>query len=434
MMGTTVVSEEFKMTELGPLPVEWRVITLGDVAKVTSGGSAPQGKEFFNGQNPFVRVQHLELESDTIRKWDLITDEAVDKYSLKLYPKGTIVFPKSGASIYLEKRAILPVDSYIVSHLCAVISESPMVDQNFLFYYLRFLSFAEGKAEGYPTLNLTEIKKKGIACPPLPEQKKIAAVLSAVQEAKEKTEAVIKATRELKKSLMKHLFTYGPVPLQEAGNVPLKETEIGLVPEGWEVVRLGDLIEGTQYGISLRGTKQGRYPILRMNNLIDGQVDTSDLQYVDLDESTFGKFKLNRGDILFNRTNSHELVGKTALFDSDRNFVFASYLIRVVPETSRLLPQYLNYYLNWDKTQIRLKMLASRGVSQSNINATKLQNFQIPQPPIAVQQNIADILSAADRDIQVVENKKNALEELFRTLLDNLMTGKIRVNRLEVKV
>nr|QNO46159.1 type-1 restriction enzyme MjaXIP specificity protein [Methanosarcinales archaeon ANME-2c ERB4] len=257
-------------------------------------------------------------------------------------------------------------------------------------------------------------------------------MLSAVQDAKEKTGAVIAAAKSLKKSLMRHLFTYGPVPAGAAESVPLAETEIGLVPEGWEVVRLGEVTGGTQYGLSLRGNQQGRYPILRMSNLIDGRVKTSDLQYVDLDEDGFTKFRLNEGDILFNRTNSFELVGKTALFCLCDDFVFASYLIRVVPDTASLVPEYLNYYLNWDTSQIRLKTLASRGVSQSNINATKLRGFSIPRPPLPIQQKIADILSTIDKKIESEENKNKAIDELFKSLLHNLMTAKIRVNHLEM--
>lgn len=183
----------------------------------------------------------------------------------------------------------------------------------------------------------------------------------------------------------------------------------------------------------MRGNQEGMYPILRMNNLIDGRVDTLDLQYVDLDVVNFKKFLLNKGDVLFNRTNSHDLVGKTSLFELEDDFVFASYLIRVVPDILQLVPEYLNYYLNWDTTQRRLKMLASRGVSQSNINATKLRGFAIPSPSSLVQQKIASILSAVDEKIEKEENDKKALEELFKTLLHELMTAKLRVNHPEVK-
>jgi restriction endonuclease S subunit len=102
--------QEYKETELGPLPKEWEVVKLGDVAKISSGQSAPQGTKYFGGNNPFVRVQHIDINSNSIKNWDSITDEAVRKFKLKLFHKGTIVFPKSGASVYLEKRAILPIN------------------------------------------------------------------------------------------------------------------------------------------------------------------------------------------------------------------------------------------------------------------------------------------------------------------------------------
>ncbi|MDQ7082657.1 MAG: restriction endonuclease subunit S [Aquificota bacterium] len=130
---------------------------------------------------------------------------------MRKFPAGTIVFPKSGASIRLEKRAILPVDAYIVSHLCAVLSKEDRTDQHFLFYALKAKKLAKEKSEGYPVLNLSEIKEVFLPLPPLPEQKAIAYVLRTVQEVKEATEKVISSLRELKKSLMKHLFTYGPV-------------------------------------------------------------------------------------------------------------------------------------------------------------------------------------------------------------------------------
>jgi len=115
--GEDLLPEGYRMTQLGPLPEEWRVVKLGEVAVVKSGGPAPQGDQYFvGGKHPFVRVQHLDLNNDYILRWDLITDEAVQRYRLRKFPAGTIVFPKSGASIRLEKRAILPVDAYIVSH------------------------------------------------------------------------------------------------------------------------------------------------------------------------------------------------------------------------------------------------------------------------------------------------------------------------------
>jgi type I restriction enzyme S subunit len=105
--------------------------------------------------------------------------------------------------------------------------------------------------------------------------------------------------------------------------------------------------------------------------------------------------------------------------------------VRVVPKDGLLDSLFISYYLNWGFAQKRLKLLASRGVSQSNINATKLRGFHISLPPLPVQQEIAEILSALDVRIQAEESKKNSLEFLFKTLLELLMTGKIRIYSLE---
>ena len=145
MKAKEVIENGFKETEIGLIPEDWEIVKLGDVAEISSGGSAPQGNNYFNGKNPFVRVQHIDRESVRLIKWDLITDDAVKKYKLKLCPKGAIVFPKSGASIYLEKRAILPIDAFIVSHLCAVISNDKNVNQKFLFYELRNIELSKDK-------------------------------------------------------------------------------------------------------------------------------------------------------------------------------------------------------------------------------------------------------------------------------------------------
>ena len=170
-----------------------------------------------------------------------------------------------------------------------------------------------------------------------------------------------------------------------------------------------------------------------MNNLGDGKVIANDLQYVELDDQTFEKFRLNAGDILFNRTNSFDLVGKVGLFNLDAPFVFASYLIRVVVDRDKVNPEYVNRYLDWGECQARLKMLASRGVSQSNINATKLRGFRIPLPLRSEQQEITDVLSAVDHKIAMLQDRKSAQEQLFKTLLNDLMTARIRVKRLEVE-
>jgi type I restriction enzyme S subunit len=419
--------EGFKMTELGPLPEEWEVVKLGDVAEVSSGGSAPQGDEYFNGSKPFVRVSHIDNEDYTIKRYDLISDKAIQDYRLKLFPKGTIVFPKSGATIYLEKRAMLPIDAYVVSHLCTVLSKREDLSQCFLFYVLRNLKFAKEKADGYPTLNISEIKQILIPLPPLPEQRKIAAVLSAVQEAKEKTEVVINAARDLKKSMMSYLFTYGPVSLPEAENVLLKETEVGMIPEEWEVVKLGDVAEVSSGGSAPQGDEyfNGSKPFVRVSH-IDNE-DYTIKRYDLISDKAIQDYRLKlfpKGTIVFPKSGATIYLEKRAMLPIDAYVV--SHLCTVLSKREDLSQCFLFYVLR------NLKFAKEKADGYPTLNISEIKQILIPLPPLPVQQKIASILSAIDQKIEAEEDKKKALEDLFKTLLHNLMTAKIRVNNLEV--
>ena len=430
--NTEDLPDGFQMTDLGPLPKEWRVVRLGEVAAITSGGSAPQGGQYFlNGKNPFVRVQHLDIDGDYVRRWDLITDEAVEHYRLKKFPAGTIVFPKSGAAIRLEKRAILLVDAYIVSHLCAVLPKTSKVDRWFIFYSLRAKRLAEDKAEGYPVLNLSEICDVPIPLPPLPEQRAIAHVLRTVQRAKEATEGVIAALRELKKSLMQHLFTYGPVPVTERERVPLQETEIGPLPKEWRVERLGKVLQLMRNGLTYRQERNHKgVPVTRIETISDGNINPNKVGYISsIDKRQIEKYRLLPGDILFSHINSEPHLGKTAIYQGNPPLILHGMnllLLRVHPSVSD--PYFLFYLLNHERAKGTFIGLAARAVGQSSINMGKLRNLSVPLPPLAEQREIARILQAVDAKIAAEQARRAALEELFKSLLHELMSGRIRLS------
>ena len=171
-----------------------------------------------------------------------------------------------------------------------------------------------------------------------------------------------------------------------------------------------------------------------MNCQIDGQVHFNDLQFVNLDSETFEKFKMDDGDILFNRTNSWELVGRTTIYHSKEPTVFASYLIRLKLDEKQIAPDFLNYFFNMESTQKKLKSLASRGVSQSNISASKLKTFKVPVPLMDEQLEIIKILHSIDKKIELHIAKGAALQDIFKTMLNKLMTGEIRVMNLDIDV
>jgi len=170
-----------------------------------------------------------------------------------------------------------------------------------------------------------------------------------------------------------------------------------------------------------------------MGNLVEGRIEIDDLQWVDITPDLLRTFALEPGNLLFNRTNSEKLVGKTAIFDLDGTFVFASYLIRLECDSSLVVPRFLNAFLNHENIQTRVRALATRGVSQSNISASKLARFTIPMPPIAEQELIAEVLTACDRKIQSLKKELRHLEELFNAALHEIMEGKLSAQPLAVE-
>lgn len=307
---------------------------------------------------------------------------------------------------------------------------SQTIDGNFLFYNLRYIETyiaSLGTGSTFHAINKTQLGSIDINEYnfSLSEQKKIAAVLGTVQRAIEEQERLLQLTRELKKSLLQKLFTEG------LRGEPQKTTEIGPVPESWEVVPLSDYLIVTQYGLSTKGADTGQYALLRMTNQQQGRVLIENMQYVALAAGQFDKFRMQKQDILFNRTNSFDLVGRTAIFDLEGDFVFASYLIRLRTDSKRLRPYFLNHYLNWNETQARLKSIATRAVSQSNISATRLRSFSVPIPKTEEQDEIASQINCLDQKLIFHFQKKQLLADLFRTLLHQLMTAQIRVHDLD---
>ena len=292
-----------------------------------------------------------------------------------------------------------------------------------------FLEFAIAGTTGvqHPRTSWAHTRHFQMPAFTLCEQQRIADLLWLVHEAISQSEALVEEAQALKRAAMHTLFTRGLCGEAQ------KETEIGPVPESWGVAAIDDVAVTTQYGLSVRGRTSGTYPILRMNCQEDGKVHYRNLQFADLDSKSYDTFRLRPGDLLFNRTNSINLVGRMAIIEDDRPAVFASYLVRLVVDVDRCIPEFLNYFMNWPRTQGEIKKLASRAVGQANINASKLRTVLFPLPSIDQQQNIAAVLDAVDRKIDLHRRKRAVLEELFKALLHKLMTGEIRVGELDLE-
>jgi len=297
-----------------------------------------------------------------------------------------------------------------------------------MYYWLQHFDLSRyAQGVSVPTLNRNTFRDVQVSVPPIEEQRAIADVLDQCWDCFTTEGAAEKLAFELKRSSMRELFARG------LSGEPRQDTELGSIPRSWKSTRIAEVATKLQYGLSVRGQPKGQYPILRMNCQQDGEVIFRDLQYVDLDAKVFTAFKLDSGDLLFNRTNSIEHVGRTAIFKGARDAVFASYLIRLAVDAERCRPAYLNYYMNMPSAQAEIKKLASRAVGQANINASKLRTFAFPLPlSVEEQDKIVSVLEAIDRKINLHREKRALLEDLFKVLRHNLMTGEISVSDLDL--
>lgn len=176
------------------------------------------------------------------------------------------------------------------------------------------------------------------------------------------------------------------------------------LPSGWDLVSVGDLLLGTQYGMNCPATEDGSTAIVGMKDIRDGRVLSRDLARVNVSNEDLASYRLKRGDLLINRTNSLDQVGKVGLVDTDRDDVFASYLVRLYVDKARIEPEYLNYWLNSDLAQRTIKRIATPAVGQANLNPTELQKYcLVPVAPEPQRARIVEILGAWDEAISVLE-------------------------------
>ncbi|WP_321321636.1 restriction endonuclease subunit S [Labilibaculum sp.] len=207
------------------------------------------------------------------------------------------------------------------------------------------------------------------------------------------------------------------------------ETELGInSPSNWVVLCLGNLTTGVEYGSGAKSLDEGEIPVIRMGNMQSGKLDWSDLKYT-VDKNEISQYILKKGDVLFNRTNSPEHVGKTVEYKGERPAVFAGYLIRVNHIDSLLCSSYLNNFLNSHPAKVYGSHVKTDGVNQSNINGQKLSNYPIPLPALKEQQQIVreieSRLSVCDKVEQNISEALVKSEALRQSILKKAFEGKL---------
>jgi type I restriction enzyme, S subunit len=408
------------------LPKGWLSFKLGQVAdKIQYGYTSTSSLEAAGPR--YLRITDIQ---DNRVEWSAVprvaaSQDVIDHY--RLVP-GDIVFARSGATV--GKSFLVPdqaEEAVFASYLIRVQCDAKSIYPPFAAKYFQCPAYwkqiVDGSTgTGQPNFNATKLNQIDVPLPPLlVEQRRIVAKLDSL------TGRTARAQEQL-----------GRIPklIQKYREAILAAAFSGELTGGWRVARalsdarpvnLGSVASEFSYGSATKSSPTGEVPVLRMGNIQDGSLNWGDLVFTS-NKDEIAKYALRAGDVLFNRTNSPALVGKTALYRGERPAIYAGYLIRIRCSPA-LMPAFLTYCLNSPAGRDYCWRAKTDGVSQSNINAKKLAAFQLPMPTVEEQQEIVQRIEAAfawlDRVAAEHANASRLLPKLDQAILAKAFRGEL---------
>lgn len=319
------------------------------------------------------------------------TEEAYGKYKHFLCDSGDFVVASSGIKVnYIDKKMGFIDESMLplcmnTSTIRFKVLDKRQINIRYFMYYLKSNHFKEQLAHqitGSAQLNYgpSHLKRMVVPLVSIDKQEDIVTKLDKVQTIIKICQKNILKFDELIKARFVEMFGD---PIQN--------------PKGWEVVKVGDIVTDVRYGTSKPAVEGGKYPYLRMNNLtIDGRLDLNNLKYIDICDDELEKYSVRKGDILFNRTNSIELVGKTTVFNLSESMVIAGYIIRV-RLNDKILPEVFSQFMNLKVIKSIIRAMAKGAVNQANVNAKELQSIRVYIPDMVLQRKFVEMKEQVDK-------------------------------------
>lgn len=309
------------------------------------------------------------------------------------------------------------------------IAEPLCFDYIFYWFKYRWFDFNKGKMFGtaIPYIRLGNLQEFPTPIPPLAEQQRIVdrieSLFAKLDEAKEKAQAVVDSFEIRKAAILHKAFT---------GELTAKwREEHGVRMESWKKKSVGELCISLKYGTAKKSDASGNVVVLRMGNLQQGEIDWSDLAYSN-DPDDIEKYKLFPGDVLFNRTNSAALVGKTAIYRGEHPAIYAGYLIKLDYDHDKIIGDYLNYALNTLDAKKYCNSVKTDGVNQSNINAKKIGAYSFNVPSIPEQEKIVSViqklLSKEQQAKEAAEAVLDQIELMKKSILARAFRGELGTN------
>jgi|SRR5579864_1161951 len=391
-----------------------RKVRLGDVAHIASSLVDPREQPY----RAMLHVGGANIESRTGKLIDLKTAAEEDLQSGKyVFDQSMILYSKIRP--YLVKVAFPGFSGLCSADIYPLSVDSAHLDAEYLFYLLQSHEFTDyairgSNRAGMPKVNREHLFAYQAGLPDLNEQQRVVARVKECLRRVEEIEGLRKENAVDAVVLRSAVFADYVADLSSIDYV--------------EAV-LGDVVTDCKYGTSQKASANGNgCPVLRMGNIRDGRIETSNLKHVELSDRERKKYLLRPGDILVNRTNSLELVGKSAVFDGrPGDWVYASYLVRVRVDPTKALPQYVNAVINSRIGRAYVFSTARRAIGMVNINAKEIQRMPLPLPSIEVQTALTAKMDDAEALVEeVIHNLEgDEVKHLREAVLRKAFAGEL---------
>ena len=383
------------------------IVPLGELCDLDRQGLHPDDP--IASGLPYVGVEHVESGSGAFN-FNNGSRAGSQKSTTFRFDKRHVLYAKLRP--YLNKVATPGFAGRCSTELVPLLPRDG-VDREFIAFLLRrneTVDYVMSSVTGarMPRTDMKALMSLPVPLPPLDEQRRIVGILNRAAKIERLRARAQERLREFVPALFVRMF-----------GDPVEN------PMGWDVRPLGAFCILTQYGTSKKATNQADgLPVLRMGNVTyRGDLDCTDLKWVTLSESDVEKHLLRTGDILFNRTNSKELVGKTGIWDGRFEAVAASYFIRLRVDETCVCPTYVWAFMNSPATKQRLFEAARGAIGQANINAKELKSLLLPVPPIDLQRWYAELVETARAALKNAESGSSDTSALQRSLMSRLLDG-----------
>ena len=422
--------ENFKRTDDGIILNEWTIKKLGEVTEIINGGTPSRNVLGYWENGSILWATPTDVTRNNSKYLfdvrEKITEKGLKNSSATLLPRGTVLMTSRAT---IGAKSIIKVPMATNQGFKSFICNNNVLYNEYLYYLIDILVpklLSEASGSTFLEVSKNSVAQLSIALPPIKEQQKIATILSTVDKAIEKTEAIIEKTEQLKKGLMQQLLTKG------VGHTKFKETKVGEIPVEWELLPVGSIakLQGG-YAFKSKDYIAEGIQLIRISNLFGKFLNLiKDPVYLPISykEDCEG-YVLNEGDLIICMTGT---VGKedyghvVKIPRRSKSLLLNQRVGRFILQNQRVDRNFLYWFLS---SRLFLDVIYSfgNGTKQANLSAKQIESVLIPLPPKEEQVKISRVLDSIDKKVKIEKEKLNQLEVIKKGLMQSLLTGKVRV-------